>query len=463
MGAAAKYFFSTSVDADTLNKRVRPSDAQRDFLKSNKDALKLHLESDLRRRCGYSVSTWLQGSYKLHTLVRPIYGGDYDVDVGVYVAWGSGEIPLAPRDLRDHTQDSLQEFARQSETTCEVIDPPKQRCSRVKYDKHFHIDTPIYHHNSDTGVARLATMDDEWELSDPEKMVEWFQGRLDGAERAQARRLVRYLKAWAALRFRSDQEARPSSLLLTVLSVDAYAENVEGRDLEDDDALQEVVTSMVDRLALSTAVANPVGSDADGDLNRLSSEGEERFLQALDELLEVCERATSNVDEGAAVAAWTDAFDFLFPLPDTEGLVEADAQQSAMVATPTIAIDVYEADGRRARSYEGEVDFARIGQTLKFRITNPRILSAGSTIRWVVRNTGDHAYSENDLGHSWMDQGELERTEHVAYSGLHFMDCEIRVGGRIRSISRIPVTVTSMPSPVRRPSRPAYTLINRRR
>lgn len=463
MGAAASYFYSTDSYKDTLNKRVRPSDEQFEFLRENKDLLKAHLEQDLRRRCGYPVSIWLQGSYKLHTLIRPIHKGEYDVDVGVYVEWGDDDDAISPIDLRDYIQDSLTAFAKTNGAVRYVADPPKQRCSRIHFEKQFHIDTPVYHHNTDSSVARLATMDNAWEFSDPEEMVAWFQERLDGAERAQARRLTRYMKAWAALKFDNDTESKPSSLMLTVLCVDAYLDAVDYTATDDDDALLAVVDSIHTRLSNNSFVENPISSDQDDNLNRLSDDGNERFLVALGQLSEICQRATAEEEEADSVAAWTDAFDFLFPLPDTEGLAESNFEKTAVVATPAVAIDVLNGEGTVLRRYQDEIELARIGEKLRFRIVNPQVLPYGATVRWVVRNTGDHAYSENDLGHSQQDDGQLTWTENVAYRGRHFMDCEVRVEGRIRSITRIPVTVTSLPMPVRNPPRPAYTALGRRR
>jgi hypothetical protein len=463
MGAAADYFYHSDNRRDTLNKRVRPSDEQMAFLRENKNALKTYLEQDMRQRCGYPVSTWLQGSYKLHTLIRPIYGGEYDVDLGVYVEWGDSDDPLTPLDLREHAQDSLIAFANTNAASREVEEPAKQRCSRIKYEQNFHIDTPIYHHNTGTSVARLATLNDDWESSDPEKMVTWFQERLEGDERAQARRLTRYMKAWAALRFASDAEARPSSLLLSVLCVDAYIDAVNCKAMGDDDALLAVVEAIHERVSENSRVPNPVSSDQDDNLNRLSEQGNRDFLAAIGGLAEICRRANSEEDEGDAVAVWTDAFDFLLPLPDTEGLAEANLEKTAIVAAPNIAIEVLNSQGTVLRNYQNEVELTRIGERLRFRIVNPQVLPFGVTVRWVVRNTGDHAYSANDLGHSKTDNGKLIWTENVAYRGRHFMDCEVRLGGRIRSITRVPVNVSALPSPVRHRRRPAYTVLNRRR
>ena len=463
MGAAAELFHSSDAGKETLNKRVRPSAAQRDFLKENKDDLEKHLKNDLSERCGYPVSTFLQGSYKLHTLIRPVTKYDeYDVDVGVYVEWGEWDGAISPQDLREHAQRSLVEYNRTGQS--ESVDEPKERCSRVRYKQQFHIDTPIYHHNTDTLVARLATLHSGWELSDPEKMVRWFQARLDGDERAQVRRLTRYLKAWAALRFRDAAPSRPSSLMLTVLAVDAYAASTDEISAADDDALRAILTSIRNRLHYSSYVQNPVPSDGDRNLNRMDQQNFDNFVEALGQFADIAQRAIESDDDVEAATIWAEAFDYLFPLPDVEGILEESAGRGVAVVAPIIEVAISATEGGRSirRHNEGIVEFVRIGEWLRFEIVNANALPARAQVKWIVRNTGEYAHKENDLGHSKNDNGSFVHDEKAAYYGRHFMDCEVRVDGRLYSLTRVPVVVTGLPMPPRHPPRPSYHRIGRR-
>lgn len=468
MGAAAGLFFSTDSDHETLNKRVRPSDDQLERLRARKDDLVAHLKRDLPLRCGIAVSTWLQGSYKLHTLIRPLAKQDYDVDVGVYFEWGrSSDVRLMPSELRDELQQSLLAFATNDEHVRTVEDPAKDRCSRAHYEKHLHIDLPGYHYSTDTGETRLATLAGAWEVSDPEKMVDWFQERLDGEERAQARRVVRYLKAWAALRFEDDRDAQPSSLMLTVLVADAYADVVQGLNLGDDEALHIVVEEVFDRLSAGSRVENPVESDQDGNLNRLGEDEFARFMDALERLRDIARDASEADNEPDAAAIWTEAFDYLLPLPDVTGMAEADRARGSMVlvAAPSVRVVVSAEKGGTPRQVftNGQVDLAYRGEWLRFSVTNRDLLPMRAEVRWVVRNVGQDAYDENDLGHSELDNGTFH-DEHAVYHGRHFMDCEVRVNGRLYALTRIPVAITRTQMPLRHPPRrPAYTRIRGRR
>jgi hypothetical protein len=68
-------------------------------------------------------------------------------------------------------------------------------------------------------VDRWLQRRTSWEDSDPKAIYVWFKDQFQEERRAKVRRLVRFVKAWAALKFREAE--RPSSLLLTVLVAEA--------------------------------------------------------------------------------------------------------------------------------------------------------------------------------------------------------------------------------------------------
>jgi hypothetical protein len=190
-------------------------------------------------------------------------------------------------------------------------------------------------------------------------------------------------------------------------------------------------------------------------------------MGAFDQLRNVAGNATQRDNsEAEAAAIWTEAFDYLLPLPDVEGLVEeADASKGmVLISVPTVRVEVSPKRGGPPRaSFNGQVDLAYKGEWLRFRIANRDQLPPGAQIRWVVRNVGQDAYDENDIGHSTPDNGSYH-DESAEYHGRHFMDCEVRVGGRLHSLTRVPVAVSRMPMPPRHPARrPAYAQFRRRR
>jgi hypothetical protein len=102
MGLASRLFNGAAEQA--LYARVTPSPKQVEFLQTQWNELADHLKRELSQRHGYAVSTWLQGSYKYATLIKPVHKGErYDVDLGVYFEWEPREqdIEPTPRQLRD--------------------------------------------------------------------------------------------------------------------------------------------------------------------------------------------------------------------------------------------------------------------------------------------------------------------------------------------------------------------------
>lgn len=461
MASAASLFHSDNAELETLNRRVRPSDGQREYLLEHKNELAAWLASDLDD-LGMEVSHFIQGSYKFHTLIRPLKKGDeYDVDLGLYFK-GRPHTDVDPVELREAVQRSLRRYSAENEEI-HSIEEPKERCCRAKYKQSFHIDVPVYQETPAGRDVRLATLSKGWERSDPSAMIAWFDNAIGGiaANRAIIRRLIRYLKAWSALTFRSPAIG-PSSLMLTILVVDAFRQVVADDD-EDDDALAKVVGAIYQRLISDRVVPNPIQGDSDDDVNRLSEQDHGHFLEKLAALANVSDRAVCCEDVSEAATIWSEAFSYVFPLPEDLGVLAA-SQNGLSVPTPDIAIKMSAANSNAVdRTFRGQVDHARIGEGMTFEITNPEVIPNGAQVRWVVRNSGNDALSTSDLGHVTPDDGTFRQFERAAYRGRHFMDCEVWLHGRLRSVTRVPVTIDRIAMPPRtRATRPAYTKLMRR-
>lgn len=461
MASAAELFCSRDSEVESLNRRLRPSEEQRAYLLEHKNDLAAWLTTDLAD-LGMDVSTFIQGSYRFHTLIRPLVSGDeYDVDLGLYFQ-GKSHVDVDPSELREQVQRSL---VRYGNANAEVnrIETPKERCCRATFSKIFHIDVPIYHETPAGRVVRLATLSNGWEKSDPGSMLNWFQQAIggDSSDRAMVRRLIRYIKAWAALTFR-ESGARPSSLMLTILVVDAYEAEIAESD--DDEALEKVVNSIYERLVVDRRVANPIGGDSDHDVNRLSELQNLQLVQNLERFAEAARRANDCDASAESAVIWSELFSYVFPLPEDLGVLASTAN-GLQVASPRFVIGLYEADKRTLdRTYEDYVPHARVNQWMKFEIANPEIIPGGAKIRWVVRNSGAEAMAISDLGHRSDDLGGSLQWERAAYRGRHFMDCEVWTNGRLSSLTRIPVNIDRIAIPLRlAPRKPAYTqLMNRR-
>lgn len=117
MGKASS-LFNGDVD-QTLIGRVTPTAEQREFLQEQWNTLAEHLKETLGSNHGYTISTWLQGSYKYGTLIKPVHiREEYDVDVGVYFHWNDEEdVEPSPKQLRDWVQVELLLY----EKTCRTV------------------------------------------------------------------------------------------------------------------------------------------------------------------------------------------------------------------------------------------------------------------------------------------------------------------------------------------------------
>ena len=457
MGKASALF--NGAGEQTLIARVTPTAHQREFLQTSWNDLAEHLKVKLREQHGYTISTWLQGSYKYGTLIKPVHANEeYDVDVGVYFEWKDDQdIEPTAGQLRQWVQAELLRYEQTCQEMLSVADP-KERCSRCSFRHQFHIDTPVYHLNPARDRRRLACLPNKWEASDPKAFYKWFKDEVTGSDREQLRRLVRYLKAWAAVSFDDAPGSRPSSIFITVLVTKAYQEmRFPFWSADDDDALSTVIKKLHTQLLRSKKVPNPV--DRGEDLNRMSDDEWEGFLPRLDALLDVANRAGEARDEATAALVWTEAFSFLMPLPEAEHVEMVDEGSGrAVMQVPDIEIEVRGGNPEQVIArHRNEVPGVAKDCHLVFRITNAHVVHEYATVEWTVRNEGNEADGHSDLGHRSLGIRLLTTTEHTAYVGRHFMDCVVRLNGTVYALRRVPVTIRDVQHVQRNPPRPAYT------
>ncbi|MDP3522516.1 MAG: CBASS cGAMP synthase [Hydrogenophaga sp.] len=458
MGHASK-LFNGNID-QTLIGRVTPTTGQREFLQQQWNDLADHMKQALAKH-GYTISTWLQGSYKYATLIKPVhFSEEYDVDVGLYFEWGDDQdAEPTPKQLRDWVQAELVEYEKTCKELKRVEVPPKERCSRASYIRQFHIDTPIYHLNKASDVRRLACLSGKWEHSDPKNLYKWFKEAVNGADRDQLRRIVRYLKGWAAVSFDDASDSRPSSIFLTVVATEAYQELWAERflGLTDDDALSAVIEKMHVRLFGDRKVKNPV--DKTEDINRMSTEAWDGFLPRLAALQDIAERANSAEDEASTALIWSEAFSFLMPLPESDQVEIIDEISGrAVMQLPEVEVKVFTGNpARLIATHRNEVPSVAKNCTLSFTIVNPHVVPGFATVEWTVRNEGEEADQRSDLGHRRIGICLLSAEERTAYGGRHFMDCIVRLHGQVYAVRRVPVVVRDVQHVARNPPKPPYT------
>lgn len=459
MGIAAALFYdSKDADKQTLHRRIKPTDEQVENQQERWHALAEHLKSSLSEASGKAVSWWLQGSYKFKTQLRPIGDNDeFDIDLGIYFEW-QGEADdgdKGPRELKKMVQKALRAY--DDDEVQEVVEPPKPRCSRVRFDGQFHIDIPCYHLDRDRDVRSLATEANEWEPSDPKAIYVWFRDLFDEGRRAKVRRQVRYLKAWAAMRF-SEGKGRPSSILLTVLVAEACVALSDDEMASDDDALLAVIKNIVDRLEDNDEVANPV-DPYEMLSDRLTDEQQTAFLNALIDFRTLAQNAVDAQTILESSEVWTQAYGYFFPPPDADQINAAVRNALVPVAfTPVITATAYlKAD--QSKKWQGTNSLPTIpkGCEIHFELANADQLPAHAIVSWTVRNAGTEAENLNDLGHPAGVGLRPKGVETSKYKGTHYMDCSVRLHGRVIGFTRVKVPISGADYPARNPRKPKYT------
>lgn len=450
-------FYSADTGVQTLHRRITPTAQQREQQQERWRDLRDYLVDDLGQKTGYAVSSWLQGSYKFGTQTRPAKLGDeFDIDLGLYFVWPGGPDATneQPADLKAQVQRSLEAYAEEAQDDVkEVVQPAKERCSRIRFSGDFHIDVPTYHLDRDRDARDLATETKGWEQSDPKALWLWFGRQFGEEDSAQVRRLIRYVKMWAALKLIE----RPSSVLLTVLVAEEFRK-LSAQDVDTDDvALRNVAMAILNRLDGNHEVLNPI--DGNENLNRLSADGLQRFLAGIRALTGIADGALAATTEQEAAFLWTEAFDHFFPAS------EAPPTGNALMQVPFVPEVNVEARPRGSQVvFPGMNSIGPIPKdcTIVFTLTNAQALPAGSQVRWFARNTGEEAELMNDMGH--VKGVGLRVEERSAYRGTHHMDVVVTSSlGRVIGFRRIPVQVAGAAMPARNPSRPGYRRFASRR
>ncbi len=460
MAKASNYFFDGNNTArQTLHRRITPSDTQYDEQKARWNALADFMKPQLIEASGYPIRSWLQGSYKLGTQVRPTHKGDeFDIDLGIYYCWEGlpNDGNFGPKVLKQMVQKALEEFAVWNEDVAEVIVPPKMRCCRIRFDGDFHIDVPCYHLDDERDARTLATEDNTWEESDPKAIYKWFTSQFDDYVRIRVRRLVRYMKAWAALRFR-DENDRPASVLLTVLAAQAVSDLDDDLPGSEDEALDVVLRKVYKIVSEDQDICNPV--DPNENLaGRMSVEQWDVFVDRLKQFSDVATRAVNTDYELIACVLWSELFEHLFPLPDAPTLRNETRQSLALQTLPEIQVSAVSTDNKNLR-YNGTNEIGPIPKNcgITFRVSNANRMPYGVQFSWMVRNEGNEAENINDLGHK--AGNGINVTEHSAYNGTHYMDCTAILEGQIVGVRRVRVCIRSLAAPKRNPPRPTWTKI----
>ena len=174
----------------------------------------------LRERLGSpSFDPCNQGSYDLRTGVHPLQG-DYDIDVALRFNATTTEWP-DPVTLKQRVATALQGLGSDIRV--------RRSCVTVFYRRRgeplYHVDLAVYtrdaHDRLCLAVGKVGSSADlkSWTPSDPQALGAYIDARYEGEDRAQLRRVLRYLKRWKDVRFSVEGDAAPKGIGLTAAAL----------------------------------------------------------------------------------------------------------------------------------------------------------------------------------------------------------------------------------------------------
>lgn len=265
-------------------------------------------DSDRAQCARFSPHIYPQGSFRLGTVIRPLDGGEYDLDVGCRLRAGVSKSTHTQRQLKGLVGQDMERYRAQRD-----IEQPldeKRRCWRLAYQDElaFHMDVVpsipedaprrqvlrerMQFSGMDAAVAARVAQhagaitdneDDnydvisaEWRVSNSEGFALWFESRMRQAQLLLERRaaqmgatidelpaqrwnsplqaVIRLLKRHRDYMYRDNTDSQPISIIITTLAALAYRGET---DVES--ALQGVLERMESFVRAATPhVPNPV-------------------------------------------------------------------------------------------------------------------------------------------------------------------------------------------------------------
>lgn len=449
MGLSAKLFFDNN-KAETLFTRISLTTEQLEDARAKKDKLLELIKFELASSLESPVKHWLQGSYKNHTLIRPIHKGDeFDIDVGIYVLCNAEDDGLSALEVKQLNRNILEWYV--SNRPEAKVGASKTSCERLIYPSSFHIDIPIYYYDADTNTCKLAIESDEWVDSDPKAFQDWFNKKVSNLtpkSLAQLRRMIKYLKVWTAIKGKKDGIRIPS-IAITVLVAEQY---VEADD--DDDAFIQTAAAVMSYVIDNETLGNPCNG---GDLFGFKNDEYELVKTRAIALKNSCQFIDESEDSLEQYVLWSATFEHMFP-PFVERFDEVSKKTNLPAITVPPKIKVRHLDKNKRFLSNAVTDEIKVfrNEELYFSIDNKADYSETAEIHWIVRNQDAEAKRVNDLGHTSVLSVSDERYEGCSYSGTHYMECLVLDKNNIKGIGAVKVRITGFSRPLRNPRRKKY-------
>lgn len=255
-----------------------------------------HLREKIRKSFeqnhkGYSPKFYIQGSYKLKTLIRT-KDDTCDLDDGVYFGSNPDNV----------TGTTLQRWVKEAvEGTTDATPTHKRKCIRVDYKAGYNIDLPVmvFDENTDNHPL-LAVKNSDFQVDDPKEFVDYFKDN----KTDQMVRIIKYLKAWCDHK----RAEMPCGLAMTVLSLKYF----QGND-RDDVALKYILIEIEKQLKKNFRCLMPT-TPKDNLFEDYSETKKKNFMDNLSSFIEDAKKAIEESNHLKASKLWRKHLGERFPL-----------------------------------------------------------------------------------------------------------------------------------------------------
>lgn len=257
-----------------FNENLKITSTKREKLIKSKDYLRDKIkEYFVTEHPKYSPRFFIQGSYKMNTIIRT-KDDTCDLDDGVYFKTNPDNV----------TGTTLQKWVKDAVTGITNATPShRKKCITVDYSSGYNIDLPVFVFDDQKDKHPiLAVKDSDWQLDDPKEFFEEFNSQKDS--KGQLVRLVKYLKAWCDFK----RDKMPSGLAMSVLAMKHFQPNDR-----DDVALKFLLIEIEKSLKLEFECIVPTTPN-DNLFEDYSDTREDNFLKNLSSFISDAKKA---VDE----------------------------------------------------------------------------------------------------------------------------------------------------------------------
>lgn len=425
-------FYNSQTTSGTLHSRIKLSPSILSKGIAKKDALIDYLRDELSESFGCSVKFWLQGSYKSFTLIAPVdRQSTYDIDIGIYLVSDLDKPNVEAKEVKEVLNATLSYYC-QTDTEAKIQNS-KNACEGLKFENFLTIDTPIYFIKDEQDSTPLLATDNGWVDSDPIAIQNWLTNAFTAdADRSLMKRIVRYFKAWANIRWKQSDHKKIPSLALNILVANHL-------HIGDDEvtSFEGTIANICSELERSFEVLNPLNGQ---NILGMSDDAVAFAKQQFEHLNNVYLRVKDDDDSTKAIE-YSNLFEHYFPQLPILTTQQGGISVPVITKIPEIFVERYDSAGKYlSGEITNEIE-VRKGDSLTFRVNNTNDFYLSDEVHWTVRNEGPQSISANDIGHSEVTSINATSKRGSAYTGIHSMECLVKSWGSITGFSMVNVRV----------------------